>query len=202
MGSMIDRTAYASNLERVGLRMRSTVDRILRAYDKATEADRAAGERWYNVAHDLAEELSGSLGSVEHAACVISHLSPRTSWKRNARAARDLAAGVNPSYAIGANVKRARGCLNEQDPYVTLGGLKTQAFARNILGCEESVTVDVWAARVAVGSRYADAEALLRLAGVYEAIAQAYRIAARRRGVTPRTMQATCWVVVRGGRAD
>lgn len=202
MTTTIDRTAYDANLQRVGLRLRSMIDRILRTYDRATGEDRANGQAWYDRAHELARELASDLGGLDYAACVISHLSPRTKWGRNARAARDLAAGRHPSYALGANVDRARRALQSADPHATFGAHKTRNFARNILGDVECVTVDVWAARIAMGKQVPDPEATLRRVGVYEAVEHAYRLAARRRGVTPREMQATTWVVVRNGRAE
>jgi hypothetical protein len=62
------------------------------------------------------------------------------------------------------------------------------------------VTVDVWAARVAFGPRD-DAEQVLSRVGVYDAVERAYQIAAQRLGVDPVTVQATTWIVARGGRA-
>jgi hypothetical protein len=43
---------------------------------------------------------------------------------------------------------------------------------------------------------------VLTRAGVYQAVAQAYRTAAQRVGVTPSTMQATTWIVARNGKAN
>jgi hypothetical protein len=103
----------------------------------------------------------------------------------------------------GANVYRAARALESADPLSTFGpkAHKTRRFARNLLGDRRSVTVDVWAARTALGDTVEDPERALRLVGVYAAVEHAYQLAARRRGVDPTTMQATCWVVERGGRA-
>jgi hypothetical protein len=90
---------------------------------------------------------------------------------------------------------RARRALEVADPEATFGkkALKTLNFSRNISGCVNSVTVDVWAAKV-VGVT----EAQLKLTGVYDAIAHCYRLAAKRAGIHPAQMQAICWIVVRG----
>jgi hypothetical protein len=63
------------------------------------------------------------------------------------------------------------------------------------------VTVDVWAVRVALGTR-PDAEQCLTRVGVYDALEHCYRLAAQRAGVDPTTMQATTWIVARNGRAS
>ena len=97
---------------------------------------------------------------------------------------------------MSAGFERARKALESDNPLGTFGGPKTRAFARNISGDREAVTVDVWACRVAGID-----ETKLSRVGVYEAVAQAYRDAASVKGVDPATMQATTWVTARGGRA-
>lgn len=181
-----------------GVSHKTIVARILRAFDAATPSDVEAGARWYDEAGDLAIELAAQHGlTVEKTASVIAALSPRTTWTRNVAGAVALIADnvVIPGL-IGANVDRARQTL--VDGYAGLGnGPKTNAFARNIAGDREVVTVDVWAARVADLD-----ENLLSRKGAYAAVAHAYVVAARRRGVDPATMQATTWIVARSGRAS
>lgn len=194
---------HADALKRAGL---PTVDtlarRIGRVFDRATAADLESGARWYDEAGSLAASLAPLAGSRAHAAVVVSHLSPRTTWARNvASAVALLESGEDAARnlgAIGANVDRAVASLAYEDPFESFGPTapKTLAFAANIAGDREAVTVDVWAARVAGID-----ETLLSRVGVYDAVAHAYRLAARRVGVDPATMQATCWIVQRGGRA-
>lgn len=179
-----------------GVSLETIVRRILRTFDRATKSDVESGARWYDEAGDLATELAARNGrSVEQAAAVIAALSPRTTWARNIAGAvmlmdeDQVLAGL-----IGRNVETARKALD--DGFDALGGPKTNAFARNIAGDREAVTVDVWAARVADLD-----EELLSRKGAYDAVAHAYRLAARRRGVDPATMQATTWIVARNGRA-
>ncbi len=176
-----------------GVSLETVVRRILRTFDAATASDVESGARWYDEAGDLAASLAATHGiEVETAAGVISALSPRTPWSRNVAGAVALLATNEAPGCIGANVDRAREVLAG----ASLNGPKTARFARNIAGDRESVTVDVWACRVAD----LDENALGRK-GAYEAIEHAYRLAARRRGVDPATMQATTWIVARNGRA-
>lgn len=186
-----------------GISLETIVRRILRTFDAATSSDLEAGARWYDEAGDLATMLAPYAGSREHAAVVISHLSPRTSWSRNVAAAtallREGPDAARQLGAIGDHIDRAMTALDYVRPLESFGpaALKTRSFARNILGDREAVTVDVWACRVA------DLDELkLSRKGAYDAVAHAYRLAARRRGVDPATMQATTWVVARNGRAS
>lgn len=183
-----------------GVTLETVTRRILATFDRATASDLESGVTWYGEAGTLAENMAGAHGlTVEVTASVLAALSPRTTWSRNViGAAALLNGGAEAARAvgcIGANVDRAVRCLT--DGYDGLGnGPKTHAFARNIAGDREAVTVDVWACRVADLD-----ETLLSRKGAYDAIAHAYRLAARRRGVDPATMQATTWVVARNGRA-
>lgn len=188
-----------------GVSHETIVRRILRTFDRATTADIEAGARWYDEAGTLAASLAGrggNLDSLERAAVVIAHLSPRTSWARNVATAVAVANGEWESArelgAMGALLDRARRAVDAADPWETFGptALKTKSFARNIAGDREAVTVDVWACRVADLD-----ETALGRKGAYDAVAHAYRLAARHRGVDPATMQATTWIVARNGRA-
>jgi hypothetical protein len=191
----------ASTLERIGTSTRATVDRIVATYRRATPADLEAGARWYGDAGTVATDLARAGGtSVEHAAAVIAHLSPRTPWARNVSGAWSVVLTGDAPGCLRRNVAGARRALESDAPLGTLGGPKTQRFARNILGDRDAVTVDVWAARVALGERD-DLDRVLTWAGVYAALEHAYRLAARRLGVDPVTVQATTWVVARNGRA-
>lgn len=201
MASTLDRSPNAS-LQRIGTNVGATVARILRTFDRATSSDVEAGATWYADAGSIADTLTDKAGSREHAATVLAHLSPRTTWARNVAGAVSLLTDGTTSGCIASNVDRARASLQTSDPIATLNGPKTRRFALNILGDREAVTVDVWAARVALGTSSDDPERDLGRVGVYDAIEHAYRLAARKRGVDPTTMQATTWIVARNGRAD
>lgn len=185
-------------LRKAGLPTIETLTRrILAVFSRATSADIEAGSVWYHEAQALAIELGDKTGEgLEAAAAVISHLSPRTTWTRNVSGAMALMlSDEKASGIIQANFDRARESLRYENPEESFGGPKTLRFFRNITGDTEAVTVDVWAARVAGVD-----ELLLSRVGVYDAVEVAYQRAARRSGVEPSTMQATTWIVARGGR--
>lgn len=182
-----------------GVSHETIVRRILRTFDRATTSDIEAGARWYDESGALAASLADGPVTMHHAAAVIACLSPRTTWSRNVATATALIReGRTAARSLGAMealLDRAEIALQDVDPIATINGPKTSAFARNIAGDREAVTVDVWACRVAD----LDENALGRK-GAYDAVAHAYRLAARRRGVDPATMQATTWIVARNGR--
>lgn len=191
-------------LARQRITLETVIRRILSVFDAATASDIEAGAQWYGSAiGDILTAMALASGhSVERCAAVIAHLSPRTPWGRNTAGAWLTITGEDARSigCIGANVDRAEAAMVADVPLATVNGPKTSRFARNLLGDRDAVTVDVWAARVALGASD-DVEAVLRRAGVYEALETAYQLAAARRGVDPATMQATTWVVARNGRA-
>jgi hypothetical protein len=189
-----------------GVSLETITRRILRTFDRASKADVESGARWYEEAGHLADALSGysdwyeGFISTDQAAVIIAHMSPRTPWYRNVIGATHLVeTGERHNQIMGDLYMRALDSLAYEDPFGSFGpaARKTQSFARNISGDREAVTVDVWAARVADLD-----DTLLSRKGAYDAVAHAYRLAARRRGVDPATMQATTWIVARNGRAS
>lgn len=182
-----------------GMTLETAVRRILRTFDAATPSDIEAGAQWYPNGARIVADMVGGTVTLEHAAAVLAHLSPRTPWSRNVAGAVELVTTGNaPAGHIGRNVDGAVRALESDDPLSTLNGPKTRRFAANFLGDTEAVTVDVWALRV-VGIH--DDNVISRV-GAYDAVEHAYRLAARRRGVDPSTMQATTWIVARGGRVN
>jgi hypothetical protein len=212
MTRKLDTTPDAT-LARQGTTLADTVSRILAVWAQADDAAREAGAQWYGAEAvavlaalvTAAEDAGRSTFTREHAAAVVAHLSPRTTWARNVAGAMALVTGgERAALAVGcmsANVGRAVSAMDANDALSTLKGPKTAAFARNLLGDRDAVTVDVWAARIAFGDSVGDPEKALGRTGVYAAVAHAYRVAAASVGVTPETMQATTWVVARNGRA-
>lgn len=190
----------AEALAKIGLTVRTVTDRITRCHGKASEDDILAGKAWYGIANAVAVRMAdGSDMTLDQAAAVIAQLSPRLRWSQNVESALMLAqTGELPRYVMSGPAGRARKASVAADPFATFGAKakKTRSFARNITGDMHAVTVDVWAARV-VGVT----EEQLKLAGVYEAIAHCYRLAAKRAGIEPAVMQAITWIVVRGSAA-
>ena len=183
--------------DKVGLTTETVVKRILRTLDKATNLNIFDGMHWYDEAKDLIGNLAyHSDYTTDQVACAMAHLSPRLRWNQNVAAVSLLVKkGVAPTYVMSGPAGRAMRALEAADPFATFGkkAKKTQSFARNVNGDSNAVTVDVWIARV-VGI----SESQLKLVGVYEAVAHAYRIAAKRRGFDPAVLQAITWIVVRG----
>lgn len=184
-------------LANIGMTDRTLKGRIDRFMDRATAEDIAAGRVWYADAHALAVELStGTALTLAQAAAVIAHLSPKVSWKKNVEAARALVYdGVRLAGIMVGPFKRAVKAMTALDPFATFGkkAKKTRAFASNIAGNLEDVTVDVWIAR-AMGVT----EAQLKRVGIYEGIAHCFRLAAKRYGMSPAQVQAIVWIVIRG----
>ena len=195
-----------------GVSYETLIRRIVRTFDRASKSDVESGARWYDEAGQLAADLSGYSAwldadvSVAQAAVVIAHLSPRTTWARNVASATMLVqSGERYSGVIGNLYERAMASLEFADPFDSFGptARKTHAFARNIAGDREAVTVDVWACRVVdVDESKLKASPRGETSTAYDVLADAYRAAARRRGVDPATMQATTWIVARNGRAS
>jgi hypothetical protein len=188
-------------MAKVGLTVRGTVNTIVAAFHAATPGQIIEGMVWYGTAQNLVYVLSEvSQYTVDQVACAMSQLSPRLRWSQNVDAVERLVCtGKLPGYVMSGPGRRAGQALRAADPFATFGkkALKTQSFARNIMGDENAVTVDVWIARlVGVDERQ------LKLAGVYEGIAHCFRLAAKRiGGITPAQLQAVVWIVVRGSAA-
>lgn len=186
---------------------RATVDRIMDTWAKRTASDLESGATWY-PSHDAILESMVAMGapSKEHAAVAFAHLSTRTLYAKNLAGALALVSGgreeARRHVFLTRNLDAAERALAAEDPWTTYGpkSPKTRAFALNLLGDEDAVTVDTWAARIAL-PEHIDGGKVLSRAGVYDAIAHCYRLAAKRAGVSAPTMQATTWITARGGRA-
>jgi hypothetical protein len=181
---------------------------VTAAYRLASVDDRVEGRSWYATARAVAESLDPEDPS--RAAAVIAVLSPRLSWRKNIEAARDAYAGRAPR-VIGANARKAELILAGADPEDVVSGPKTRAFWRTIADPSDprAVVVDRHAVSVAVGRNLDDAERgrLLGKVGAYDAVADAYRRAARILSreygtqLSPAEVQATTWLYWRRERA-
>lgn len=191
----------AEGLAKVDLTVRGTVNTIVNAFNQATPEQIIDGMVWYGTAHNIVYVLSEvSQYTVDQVAAGMAQLSPRLRWHQNIEAIERLViTGETPRYVMSGPASRAGKALAAAEPLDTFGkhAKKTRSFARNITGDENAVTVDVWIARLV----HVD-ERQLKLAGVYEAIAHCFRLAAKRIGnITPAQLQAVVWIVVRGSAA-
>lgn len=193
-----------TRLERAAQRKanrRSYVRRITHAWGNASPQDIADGHAWYAKAHQLALEISPD--DVARGAGIIAALSPRISWSRNKVAAQIIADryrdGQEMPYVTGvlqANARKAWRIASGESPDVVLGGQKVKAFYANIIGDHDAVTVDTWAAKIAIDEPPASIRGLL-----YDDVVHAYRHVARKVGVSPAILQASTWVAIRGRAA-
>lgn len=173
---------------------------ILRHYRAATEEAIDAGTHWYEAALAICQEAAEEYDlDLERAVCALAHLSSRLPWTKNVEAFSLLVGGQpHPAWVLTRSWRRASAALAAADPWSTFGrrASKTRSFAQAILGDENAVTVDIWAARVAG----VDPE-VLRRPREYAAVAAAYRRAAKRVGLSPRQLQAITWCAIRGRAA-
>jgi hypothetical protein len=195
--------------EKLGVSRRQVVKNILYTWEQATERNREDGARWYLINQQACEEMANGTGvSLETAAAVVAHLSPRMHWSRNLIAAHQMLHDTPVTGGVmGRSIEGARRAIvayqNGEDPFATLTGPKVSNFAQNLIGNTDAVTVDVWAARVALPDfERAELDRAMGLAGIYAALSECYRTAADKVGVSPSTMQATTWIVARNGRAN
>jgi len=155
----------------------------------ATPEQREQARAWYPAARLQAVGLSIATGwTLEKSAAVIAAYSPRVSWAHNVRLAWNHALGREVR-CLGASKRRAANAARLG--FDGLGkGLKVNAFARNIAGISDSVTIDTWMLRP-FGLKAANKSN-------YRTLANAVRELACREGMVPSEMQALLWIVVRG----
>lgn len=172
--------------------------RLGRLYAQTTPSERAAGVAWYWRATDTMDALAAEFGHTrETVAAVCAILSPQCPWGRNVAGTRLVldahARGgdwteCKSATVYGANVRKAFRYLDGDAS--ALRGPKVEAFAANLRGDLDYVTVDVWATRAAVRRDLPGRDRA--------AIVKGYRLAAKRANVSPAEFQAIVWVRVRG----
>lgn len=169
---------------------------IRHARESASDGQAARGAVWYSVAHDLAGIVGN--GDVRKGAGIIAALSPRMPWERNVTLAMDARNGKVHG-ALGASLRKVQAILDGTDPAEVLPmSAKTGYFFANILDPteRESVTVDVWAHRIATGDAKSAGP---RNARDYAECAEAYRVVAREYSEPANHTQAITWNWAREG---
>jgi len=199
----------ADVFQRSGFTTRTVRANLLRAWNSANDEQLLAGLAWYDDAHDFAADLARATDTdLVVVAAVIAALSPQTRWQANKDAAVELLKnGTRYPGMLVSNYERAKRVINA-GPMGALAALQTRgdesapkiaAFARNILGDTDRVTIDVWASRAAlISARHKDInpEKILSRVGMYEAIAEQYRWLANKVDVTAPQAQAVVWVTL------
>lgn len=177
--------------------MTAYTDSIRAIFDQSTPDDRTAGEAWYPGAQAIAERIAAESGlPLDRVAAAIAALSPRNPWYWNVQdaAAFSLAAASGQAMpsatTFGANRERAWSLLHGESDWAT-AALKVRSFVANICGDPDSVTVDVWAIRVATMGE----QSTVKNDAQYREVADAYRAVAADLGLAPRDLQAITWVV-------
>ena len=176
-------------------RMRNAINRTL---SLSTPELNKAGKDWYRSAYDECANIAiHTPYTVDQIAGAVAHLSPRMPWNRNIELARTLAT-TGTANCMSRSLNGAKAALESDNPIDTFGenAHKTRAFYRNITNDYRPVTVDVWAARIAIGTD--DAEKMLSRKGMYHAVSHAYNLAAKDHNVSPAEAQAIAWCVIRG----
>lgn len=174
---------------------------ITRVFRETTTDDRLSGLSWYATAREVAATLDPA--NPARGAAVLAVLSPRLSWRKNVEAAADAYAGRRIR-TLGRNADKARELLAGSDPDDVVSGPKTRAFWRTIVDPTDprTVVVDRHAIDVAAGRVLDDATRgrVLGRKGAYDAVADAYRRAARivsretGQDWSPAAVQAATWV--------
>lgn len=185
---------------------------ILKVFNQATSQEITNGVYWYDEAAKVAKDISEAFDiPFERTCLVISALSPNNSWTRNISDAWKVCRTWyelrrKPFLTIVEYEKAKERCVtctypaNKQKAFDILdgkldylNGLKTQNFARNIAGCQQSVTIDVHAFSVAEGKRYTAKTIKPISPKVYEECSGAYKDVAREMDVAPAHLQAIVW---------
>lgn len=145
---------------------------------------------WYIDAEKIADQIADNLDTtLEVGASVISAFSPRERWSTNIAKAVAFSLGEEVK-GLSNNIKMAKDSLTMG--FDALKGQKTNAFARAIAGDEQAVVIDVWMMRAA-GEENNNPNKTQ-----YKEISQAVTKLANKHGMTPRTMQALLWILIRG----
>lgn len=179
------------------------IENLRRIFNDATEDDLEAGIGWYATAHSLAQDIAYRCDmTVDQVAGVIAALSPQNRWPSNlidAAAYCEAANTGNPKPSARTfllNQERAWVIANgTADWREVLKGPKVRAFAANISGNLEPVTVDLWATRAATGDPKAGSP---KNEKQRQAIQSAYAVLADETGLLPAQFQAVIWCVIRG----
>lgn len=184
--------------------------RVRALYDRATPAQRRAGEAWYPDARREAKRLADEYGlTVQQAAGVTAALSPLREWTANKADAQTLLQSVihgtaDPSIAklLQANVTKATDIAKGADPRDVLWsgkGYKVRSFYSNILDpTSREVTIDTHMLRVLLKDQSIASHGYGAIAGSvgrYAAFRQAILDVADKRQVAPAVVQAIVWLV-------
>lgn len=174
-------------------------ERNVRRYERAfarvirghTAYDVVQAVHWYRDAELYCRYLASNYDvSLEQACGVMSAFSPRVHWSRN-KVLAELYLQGEATPGLGQSRRNADAVMVQG--FDALRGAKTHAFARNMYGDTDAVTIDVHMMRAA-GFDDRDAPTIVQ----YRELSVAVRRLARKRKMQPRDMQALVWIMQRG----
>jgi hypothetical protein len=174
-------------------------ERNVRRYERAfarvirghTAYDKVQAVHWYEDAESYCRFLASNYDvSLEQACGVMSAFSPRVQWSRNKTLA-ELYLQGEPTPGLTRSRESADAVM--VGGIDALNGLKTHAFARNMYGDTDAVTIDVHMMRAA-GFDDRDRPTVVQ----YRELSVAVRRLARKHKMQPRDMQALIWIKQRG----
>lgn len=167
-------------------------------YALATPDEIASGRAWYDSARETIVQWANASGrSVANVAALVAVLSPQCDWERNLAAAFALlngdTVGAGP---LPTSVEKARRVLDENltdTRAVMPTGNKVAAFAANLAGDNDAVTIDTHMVEASRNSP--DAIASFPKDAAYAQLAFAVKLAADEVAESPAALQAIVWVV-------
>lgn len=196
------------------------VRHILAVWDSASASDIKRYANWYGDMNRVCQSLADMADlPLENVAAAMAWLSPQQTVLQNVAMTAELCEAYAdrrnvwqvPMSQYPAMVDNAIASLLDGPTAMlwhnaegkTLPNRKVRSFFRNIMGIDSFVTVDRHAVAIAVGNSNKARNGRYVTLGqpkgrAYERVADAYRVAARRRGVSAPTMQAVTWCVRRG----
>ena len=184
--------------------MKPFVRNIIKCYSSASSIELQAGREWYDRAELLARTLCPN--NVNRGAGVIAALSPRQTWEMNKKGAAKIIRATDRNGRVVPmvagtyqNTQKAWDIATGADPVKVLGGSKRNfkvfRFYKNITGNHYCVTIDLWASKAA----YPDCPTPYIRGLLYLELEACYQEASRWiGGISPRDLQAVCWVHTRG----
>jgi hypothetical protein len=170
--------------------------RAERYWEDATDKQRIQGAWWYLDAYSAIERMryeSGSSLNVREACRMAAILSPRCRWDRNLDALKQVLNGqkVTIPGVLGRQIKLAE---SVKEGRWALSGPKVTQFYKALIGDRDAVPVDSWMAQ-AFDAKGAGGAVTAK---AHKTIQAGIRRAAIKLDISPRVLQATIWVIVRG----
>jgi len=180
-------------------------ERILFAYNSATEPERVNGGAWYQDAHDMCEQwvVDYDMPSLEHVVGIVAALSPRKRWADNVDSARSIMV-TGDCGGLGWAKRDAQAIRAGQSPKEVLfheakNNTKVQSFFWNILEPQnpDHVTIDRHMISLITDQRWSDRRNRWIRPADHQWARERFQALAVQLGLVPNQLQAITWVVWR-----